>query len=76
MGGKESSRLAGCPSCLLNETTPAKSGCADSIMVHGLLDVAVEEYTEWQQSRVSDEIFRDNINKASDVTLENRLDIM
>ncbi|KAJ5196670.1 hypothetical protein N7449_007149 [Penicillium cf. viridicatum] len=31
-------------------------------MVHGLLHVAVEEYTEWQQSRVSNETFRDNID--------------
>ncbi|KAJ5820604.1 hypothetical protein N7474_006195 [Penicillium riverlandense] len=59
-----------------NGATPAKPGCADSIMVHGLLDVAVEEYTEWQQSRVSNEAFRDHINKARDVTLENCLDLM
>ncbi|RJE21196.1 hypothetical protein PHISCL_06472 [Aspergillus sclerotialis] len=45
-------------------------------MVHGLLDVAVEEYTEWQRSWVSNESFRDNINKARDVTLENCLDLM
>jgi hypothetical protein len=45
-------------------------------MVDGLLDVAVEEYTEWQQSRVSNETFRENINKARDVTLENCLDLM
>ena len=45
-------------------------------MVHGLLDVAVEEYTGWQQSRVSNETFRDNIKKARDVTLENCLDLM
>jgi hypothetical protein len=45
-------------------------------VVHGLLDVAVEEYTEWQQSRVSNETFRDHINKARDVTLENCLDLM
>jgi hypothetical protein len=36
----------------------------------------VEEYTEWQQSRVSNETFRDNIKKARDVTLENCLDFM
>jgi hypothetical protein len=45
-------------------------------MVDGLLDVAVDEYTEWQQSRVSNETFRENINKARDVTLENCLDLM
>ncbi|KAJ5998521.1 hypothetical protein N7451_006331 [Penicillium sp. IBT 35674x] len=50
--------------------------CTELIMVDGLLDVAVEEYTEWQQSRVSNETFKDNINKARDVTLENCLDLM
>ncbi|KAJ5188678.1 hypothetical protein N7491_004998 [Penicillium cf. griseofulvum] len=45
-------------------------------MVDGLPDVAVDEYTEWQQSRVSNETFRENINKARDVTLENCLDLM
>jgi hypothetical protein len=45
-------------------------------MVDGQLDVAVEEYTEWQQSRVTNEVFRENINKARDVTLESCLDLM
>lgn len=49
---------------------------SERIIVHRLLDVAIEEYTEWQQSRVSNESFRDSINKAHDVTLENRLDLM
>lgn len=55
---------------------PTGSGCTESIMVDGLLDVAVEESTEWQQSRVSNETFMENINKARDVTLENCLDLM
>ena len=64
------------PSPVANEASRAKSACAESIIVHGLLDVAVGEYTEWQQSRVSNETFRDNITKARDVTLENCLDLM
>ena len=59
-----------------NNALPAKTGYAKSIIVHGLLDVAVDEYTEWQQSRVSNETFRDNIIKARDVTFENCLDLM
>ena len=51
-------------------------GCTESIIIDGLLDVAVDKYTEWQQSRVSNEAFRENINKARDVTLENCLDLM
>lgn len=59
-----------------NNALPAKTGCAKLIIVHGLLDVAVEEYTEWQRSRVSNETFRDNIIKARDVTIKNCLDLM
>ncbi|KAI9036760.1 uncharacterized protein KD926_001338 [Aspergillus affinis] len=59
-----------------NDTMPTTPGCTESIMIDGLLDVAVEEYTEWQQSRVSNETFRENITKAHDVTIENCLDLM
>ncbi|CAI7609528.1 unnamed protein product [Penicillium viridicatum] len=59
-----------------NEAMPSKPTCGELVMIHGLLDVAVEEYTEWQQSRVNNETFRDNINKARDVALENCLDLM
>ena len=55
---------------------PTRPGYTQLIMVDGLLDVAVEEYTEWQQSRVSNETFRENINKARDMTLENCLDLI
>lgn len=58
-----------------SEAVLAKSSSAESIIVHGLLDVAVEKYTEWQRSRVSNEAYRDNINKERDVTLDNCLDI-
>jgi len=59
-----------------NDTISTTPGCTESIMVDGLLDVAVEEYTEWPQSRVSNETFRENITKARDVTVENCLDLM
>ncbi|KAJ5419469.1 uncharacterized protein N7487_003019 [Penicillium crustosum] len=59
-----------------NDAIPTAPDCTEFIMVDGLLDIAVEEYTEWQQSRVSNETFRENINKARDVTLENCLDLM
>lgn len=64
------------PSPFANEASPAKSAYVEPIIVHGLLDVAVGEYTEWQQSRVSNEAFRDNIAKARDVALENCFDLM
>ncbi|KAJ5703721.1 hypothetical protein N7493_010859 [Penicillium malachiteum] len=40
-----------------------------------LLDIAVKEYAIWHQSRVSSETFRENIQKARDVALENCLDL-
>ncbi|KAJ5500643.1 hypothetical protein N7453_009694 [Penicillium expansum] len=54
------------PSLVANEASHALSACAEPIIVHGLLD----------QSRVSNEAFRDNITKARDVTLESCLDLM
>jgi hypothetical protein len=52
-----------------NDAMPTGPDYTESIMVDGLLDVAVEEYTEWQESRVSNETSRENIDKARDVTL-------
>lgn len=52
------------------DATLAKTGCAESIMVHGLLDVAVEKYTKGQYLPVSNETFQENLNKARDVTIE------
>lgn len=59
-----------------NNGVPTESSCTKSITIDGLLDVALDEYTEWQQSRVSNEAFRDNLNKARDVALQNCLDLM
>ncbi|KAF7136924.1 hypothetical protein CNMCM5793_006586 [Aspergillus hiratsukae] len=49
------------------------SSCA--IDIPGPLEVAMEEYTVWQLSRVSADTFRENVRKARDVTLENCLDL-
>lgn len=43
--------------------------------IPGLLDQAVEEYTDWHLSRVSAETFKANIKKARDVALDNCLDL-
>lgn len=40
-----------------NDAMPTGPDCTESIMVDGLLDVAVDEYTEWQKLRVSNETF-------------------
>jgi hypothetical protein len=57
------------------EATLSRATQSDSIDIPGPLEVAVEEYTNWQLSRVNTETFRDNIKKARDVTLENCLDL-
>lgn len=57
------------------EVTPSRPSRTDSIVITGLLDIAVEEYTDWHQSRVSSETFRENIQRARDVALENCLDL-
>jgi hypothetical protein len=51
------------------------SSHTDPINVPGLLDIAVEEYSSWQQSRVSSEMLKDDIKKQRDVALANSLDL-
>jgi hypothetical protein len=46
------------PTDFAKEAIPAKSAFAKPIIVYGLIDVAVEEHTEWQHSQVSNEAFR------------------
>ena len=57
------------------ECTNPASKQTDPIDIPGLLDIAVKEYATWHQSRVSSETFRENIQKACDVALENCLDL-
>jgi hypothetical protein len=57
------------------ECTSPSPKQTDPIDIPGLLDIAVKEYATWHQSRVSSEIFRENIQKARDVALENCLDL-
>jgi hypothetical protein len=48
---------------------------ASVLEIPGSPEVAVEEYTAWQLSRVSTDAFKENIRKARDVILENCLDL-
>jgi hypothetical protein len=45
------------------------------IDVPGLLEVVVEEYTDWHLSLVSTESFKENIRKSRDIALDNSLDV-
>jgi hypothetical protein len=54
----------------------SNSGPIDPIVIPDLpLDVAVREYTSWQQSRVTSQTLKDDIGKACDVALTNGLDL-
>jgi hypothetical protein len=55
-----------------NDYRPLK---ASILEIPGPPEVAVEEYTAWQLSRMSTDAFKENIRKARDVTLENYLDL-
>lgn len=57
------------------ESTNLAPKQTDPIDIPGLLDIAVKEYATWHQSRVKSETFRENIQKARDVALENCLDL-
>lgn len=61
--------LISCPSIA------SKAINSDPVEIPGLLDVAVEEYSKWQQSRVSRDILKDDICKARDLALANGLDL-
>lgn len=63
------------PLSCTNEAAPVRSGSADPIIIPGLLDIAVDEYTEWQLSRVQNQTFRDNIRRAREVALKYCLDL-
>jgi hypothetical protein len=54
---------------------PSRPPAPDAIEIPGLHNVAVEEYSTWQQSRVSREILKADIRKARDLALANRLDL-
>jgi hypothetical protein len=45
------------------------------LVVPGLRDVAVKEYSVWQQSKVGDQILKAEFQKACDVALANGLDL-
>lgn len=54
---------------------PSRIPPPDPIEIPGLHDVAVVEYSDWQQSRVSSEALKDDIRKARDLALANGLDL-
>jgi hypothetical protein len=59
--------------------TPASDPLLNAISAHrlvisGLRDVTVNEYSDWQQSKVNDEMLKVEFQRARDVALEDGLD--
>ncbi|KAJ6140366.1 hypothetical protein N7471_006852 [Penicillium samsonianum] len=46
------------------------------LYIPSLLDVAVREYSAWQQSRLSDETLKAEVRKACDIALDYGLDLV
>ncbi|KAJ5355121.1 uncharacterized protein N7496_012333 [Penicillium cataractarum] len=57
------------------EETIASSVDFPAIHILGLLDVAVREYSSWQQSGLGDEALKAEVRKACDVALDDGLDL-
>lgn len=53
----------------------ASSPDVPDLHISGLLDIAVREYSTWQQSRLSDEALKAEVRKACDVALDDGLDL-
>lgn len=53
-----------------------KQHLADILEIPGLRDLAVAEYSKWQQSQVNDEKLKAEFRKAHDATLKDGLDLM
>jgi hypothetical protein len=61
--------------CATPENIFAPSIDLPALHISGLLDVAVREYSSWQQSRLSDEVLKAEVRKACDVALDDGLDL-
>jgi hypothetical protein len=58
--------------------TPSEQAASPSMPrldIHGFLDVAVEEYSDWQQSRVRREDQKNEIRKLCSIALDHGLDL-
>jgi hypothetical protein len=54
---------------------PSHATSAHRLDIPGLRDVAVNEYSDWQQSKVNDEILKIEFRRARDVALADGLDL-
>ncbi|KAL2005971.1 hypothetical protein VTN00DRAFT_9625 [Thermoascus crustaceus] len=65
--------ISSTPTC--SENTIVPSANSPGLHITGLLDVAVKEYSDWQQSRFADEALKAEVRKACDAALDDGLDL-
>jgi hypothetical protein len=58
-----------------DNTTTSSTGPPD-LHISGLLDVAVREYSTWQQSRLREEALKAEVKKACEIALDDGLDLV
>lgn len=69
-------QAAGSSTSTCPDNTATSSTVLPDLHISGLLDVAVREYSTWQQSRLSEEALKSEVRKACEVALEDGLDLV
>ncbi|KAJ5529827.1 hypothetical protein N7527_003220 [Penicillium freii] len=71
----QTTQVAGSPAPPPIENAATPSIYPPELHIPGLLDLAVKEYSTWQQSRLSDKTLKAEVRKACDVALDDGLDL-
>jgi hypothetical protein len=75
--GPSSQSLMPTSAMVNSQSTPSRSveAVTEPLSIHGLRDIALKEYTGWQQSQVSDPILKTEYMKAYEMAMEDGLDL-
>ena len=76
MGGQPHLESPAAYSIAASDTSPAQNGqIVDQLIIDGARDVAVREYSAWQETNVVDDNLKAQFRQACDATLANGLDL-
>ena len=76
MGGQPHLQSSAAYSIAASDTSPAQNGqIVDQLIIDGPRDVAVREYSAWQETNVVDDNLKAQFRQACDATLANGLDL-
>ncbi|CAG7985292.1 unnamed protein product [Penicillium salamii] len=76
MGGQPHLQSPAAYSTAASDTSPAQNGqTLDQLIIDGPRDVAVREYSAWQETNVVDDNLKAQFRQACDATLANGLDL-